>query len=56
MQPAQPPPMYQDANSNSLPRQQQQVQGRMNTRNNQQRGPFVTHVTIGEHQQNGTKV
>lgn len=65
---AQPPPMYQDANSNSLPRQPLQqpqqplVQARfnLNGRNNtqQHRGPFVTQVTIGNHnqQQNGTKV
>nr|XP_022910657.1 partitioning defective 3 homolog isoform X2 [Onthophagus taurus] len=55
------PPPYQDTNSNnSLPRQQP-VQGRNVTRqqyqnNHQHRGPFVTQVTIGEHQQNGTKV
>jgi partitioning defective protein 3 len=53
------PVMYQDVNSNSLPRQGQQqpqpVQGRHPNRN-QHRGPFVTHVTIGDSQQNGTKV
>lgn len=53
------PVMYQDVNSNSLPRQnlpQQPVQGRQQ-RSQQHRGPFVTHVTIGEHnQKNGTKV
>ncbi|KAJ3642201.1 hypothetical protein Zmor_025006 [Zophobas morio] len=66
---ANPPPVhhttqpvtYQDVNSNSLPRQGQQqpppqpVQGRHPNRN-QHRGPFVTHVTIGDSQQNGTKV
>ncbi|XP_044271539.1 partitioning defective 3 homolog B-like isoform X4 [Tribolium madens] len=50
-----PPVMYQDVNSNSLPRQgQPPVQGRHPNRNH--RGPFVTHVTIGDSQQNGTKV
>ncbi|KAK9739549.1 hypothetical protein QE152_g8855 [Popillia japonica] len=55
--PIQPPP-YQDPNSNSLTRQQ--VQGRSSasrSHHTQHRGPFVTHVTIGDHsQQNGTKV
>ncbi|CAH1156234.1 unnamed protein product [Phaedon cochleariae] len=49
---------YQDHNSNeklphSLPRNQP-GQGRHSRPAN--RGPFVTQVTIGEHQQNGTKV
>ncbi|KAJ8959796.1 hypothetical protein NQ318_011528 [Aromia moschata] len=52
----QPPSAYQDANSNSLTRNQP-VQGRHPAgRGTQHRGPFVTQVTIGEHQQNGTKV
>ncbi|XP_023311786.1 partitioning defective 3 homolog isoform X3 [Anoplophora glabripennis] len=51
----QPPPIYQDANSNSLPRNQPVVQGRHPTgRGSAHRGPFITQVTIGE--QNGTKV
>lgn len=53
-------PIYQDANSNSLQRQQQPIQGRSRQYNTQlqHRGPFVTQVTIGEHtpHQNGTKV
>ncbi|KAI4461048.1 partitioning defective 3 related [Holotrichia oblita] len=58
IQPPIHPPPYQDPNSNSLTRQQ--VQGRSSasrSHHTQHRGPFVTHVTIGDHsQQNGTKV
>ncbi|KAG5889509.1 hypothetical protein JTB14_008997 [Gonioctena quinquepunctata] len=54
--PSQQPPPYQDPNSNSLPRNQP-VQGRHPSgRGSQSRGPFVTQVTIGDHQKNGTKV
>ncbi|KAJ8975287.1 hypothetical protein NQ317_004423 [Molorchus minor] len=54
--PQQSPAIYQDVNSNSLPRNQP-VQGRHPTgRGSQHRGPFVTQVTIGEKKQNGTKV
>lgn len=56
----QPQNVYVEANSNSLPRNQP-VPGRQTgasrTTTHQNRGPFVTQVTIGEqHQQNGTKV
>ncbi|XP_074029775.1 partitioning defective 3 homolog isoform X3 [Leptinotarsa decemlineata] len=53
---SQQPPGYQDANSNSLSRNQP-VQGRHPSgRGSHSRGPFVTQVTIGDHQKNGTKV
>ena len=51
------PPSYQDVSSGSS--RQQHLYGRNATSrsHNQHRGPFVTHVTIGENpQQNGTKV
>lgn len=65
------PPPYQDPISTSLTRQQQQAmqsrQHGMNSRNHlspyqqqqqQLRGPFITHVTIGDHhpQQAGSRV
>ncbi|CAG9862456.1 unnamed protein product [Phyllotreta striolata] len=42
-----------DANSNSLPRNQA---AQVRHPSNRGRGPFVTQVTIGDHQKSGTKV